>query len=184
MGCRQCYCLLRSVVQQKRKHCRKPYCCNGVVDTFGPSCLIWYFFWGQVELTKLVHIPILSFHYFVKKLWNSICWTCTPVPFSPTPSPRITQHSFHLFGFWPMYVPVQCWNFALVESKECNFFPKKCVMFGIVVLFVSSFKGKVILECTIWACGILVCYIKVHFITPFEWFSTTMQCSPDSRAWN
>jgi hypothetical protein len=32
MGCRQC--LLLSVVQLKGKHCRKPHCRNGVVDTF------------------------------------------------------------------------------------------------------------------------------------------------------
>ena len=33
MGCRQCLPL--SVVQQKGKHCQKPHCHNGVVDTFG-----------------------------------------------------------------------------------------------------------------------------------------------------
>ena len=32
MGCRQYLPL--SVVQLKGKHCRKPHCCNGVVDTF------------------------------------------------------------------------------------------------------------------------------------------------------
>ena len=32
MGCRQCFPL--SVVQLKGKHCRKPPCHNGVVDTF------------------------------------------------------------------------------------------------------------------------------------------------------
>ena len=33
MGCRQCLSL--SDVQLKGKHCRKPHCRNGVVDTFG-----------------------------------------------------------------------------------------------------------------------------------------------------
>ena len=33
MGCWQCLPL--SVVQLKGKHCRKPHCPNGVVDTFG-----------------------------------------------------------------------------------------------------------------------------------------------------
>ena len=33
MGCQQCLPL--SVVQLKRKHCRKPHYRNGVVDTFG-----------------------------------------------------------------------------------------------------------------------------------------------------
>ena len=33
MGCRQYLPL--SVVQLKGKHCRKPHCPNGVVDTFG-----------------------------------------------------------------------------------------------------------------------------------------------------
>ena len=37
MGCRQC--LPHSVVQLKGKHCRKPHCHNGVVDTFGPVAL-------------------------------------------------------------------------------------------------------------------------------------------------
>ena len=32
MGCWQCLSL--SVVQLKGKHCRKPHCRNGVVDTF------------------------------------------------------------------------------------------------------------------------------------------------------
>ena len=36
MGCRQCLPL--SVVQLKGKHCRKPHCRNGVVDTFGHRC--------------------------------------------------------------------------------------------------------------------------------------------------
>ena len=36
MGYRQCLTL--SVVQLKGKHCRKPHCRNGVVDTFG-QCL-------------------------------------------------------------------------------------------------------------------------------------------------
>ena len=38
MGCWQCLNL--SDVQLKGKHCRKPHCCNGVVDTVGP----WLFF--------------------------------------------------------------------------------------------------------------------------------------------
>jgi hypothetical protein len=33
MGCQQCLPL--SVVQLKGKHCRKPHCRNGVVDTLG-----------------------------------------------------------------------------------------------------------------------------------------------------
>ena len=37
MGCWQC--LPISVVQLKGKRCRKPHCCNGVVDTSGPILL-------------------------------------------------------------------------------------------------------------------------------------------------
>jgi hypothetical protein len=40
LGCRQCLPL--SVVQLKGKHCRKPHCRNGVVDTFGKN-VIWLF---------------------------------------------------------------------------------------------------------------------------------------------
>ena len=39
--CRQCLPL--SVVQLKGKHCRKPNCRNGVVDTFGQSFTIFYY---------------------------------------------------------------------------------------------------------------------------------------------
>ena len=41
MECRQCLPL--SVVQLKGKHCQKPHCCNGVVDTFGQGniCKYW-----------------------------------------------------------------------------------------------------------------------------------------------
>ena len=46
MGCQEC--LPVSVVQLKGKHCRKPYCHNGVVDTFGQylncqNCLLMLF---------------------------------------------------------------------------------------------------------------------------------------------
>ena len=41
MGCRQCLPL--SVVQLKGKHCRKPHCRNGVVDTFGHFLLLTFF---------------------------------------------------------------------------------------------------------------------------------------------
>ena len=37
MGCRQCLPLI--VVQLKGKHCPKPHCCNGVVDTLGKSVI-------------------------------------------------------------------------------------------------------------------------------------------------
>ena len=42
MGCRQC--LLLSAVQMKGKHCQKPHCRNGDVDTFGlglPGGTFW-----------------------------------------------------------------------------------------------------------------------------------------------
>ena len=40
MGCQQCLPL--SVVQLKGKHCQKPHCGNGVVDTFGQKALKSY----------------------------------------------------------------------------------------------------------------------------------------------
>ena len=46
MGCRQCLPL--SVVQLKDKHCRRPHCHNGVVDTFGPcQNEIWTTIWSK-----------------------------------------------------------------------------------------------------------------------------------------
>ena len=43
MGCRQCLPL--SVVQLKGKHCRKPHCSNGVVDTFEPCPYTYMYIW-------------------------------------------------------------------------------------------------------------------------------------------
>ena len=43
MGCRQC--LLINVAQLKGKHCRKPHCCDGVVDTFEHCALKSGFHW-------------------------------------------------------------------------------------------------------------------------------------------
>ena len=62
MGCRQCLSL--SVVQLKGKHCRKPHCRNGIVDTFGPYVLnlILYlnltltYFRGVTECTQPVEV--------------------------------------------------------------------------------------------------------------------------------
>ena len=47
MGCWQCLPL--SVVQLKGKHCRKPHCFNGIVDTFRLGCSSW--------LDKLPRVP-------------------------------------------------------------------------------------------------------------------------------
>ena len=75
MGCRRQWLSL-SVVQLKSKHCRKPHCCNGVVDTFRQDsfrlgylgyvykympeeCLLWlaklFCFLKKFFLQKLYH---------------------------------------------------------------------------------------------------------------------------------
>ena len=57
MGCRQCLPL--SVVQLKDKHCRKPYCRNGVVDTFRPRYLFLILFpIAGAEFKVYVHTPL------------------------------------------------------------------------------------------------------------------------------
>jgi hypothetical protein len=53
MGCRQC--LPFGVVQLKGKHCRKPHCRNGVVDTFRPCLLILF----SIKVTKQDSMKIL-----------------------------------------------------------------------------------------------------------------------------
>ena len=54
MGCRQCLPL--SVVQLKGKHCRKPHCRNGIVDTFELNPITTMGFWAmfifQLDNTK------------------------------------------------------------------------------------------------------------------------------------
>ena len=55
MGCRQCLPLC--VVQLKAKHCLKPHCRNGVVDTFGP-CRLTGFFW---LLNHVIYLKLTKF---------------------------------------------------------------------------------------------------------------------------
>ena len=50
MGCRQC--IPRSVVQLKGKHIRKPYCRNGVVDTFIVRALGPTWFHDMIDFTS------------------------------------------------------------------------------------------------------------------------------------
>ena len=66
MGCRQC--LLLSVVQLKGKHCRKPHCRNGVVDTFGLSILLLSSF---LKPKSLMTAP----HYICVDIIRVILWS-------------------------------------------------------------------------------------------------------------
>ena len=72
MGCRQCLPL--SVVQLKGKHCRKPHCRNGIVDTFGQWLktlavnkgaqllqLAWT--WARQQCLELLHLLSSPRHY-------------------------------------------------------------------------------------------------------------------------
>ena len=54
MGSRQCLPL--SVVQQKAKHCQKPHCRYGVVDTFGLSGLTYDPFHVTTTLVRQYHL--------------------------------------------------------------------------------------------------------------------------------
>ena len=76
MGCRQCLPL--SVVQLKGKHCRKPHCRNGVVDSF-----------GQGHLKEKVLLLFILLNLCDPSLWGRIkqylkrsLWIC----FKPVPS--------------------------------------------------------------------------------------------------
>ena len=63
MGCWQCLPL--SVVQLKGKHCRKPHCRNGVVDTFGKSHLL------QRNRQTEINISIHTYCLFTSKEFDS-----------------------------------------------------------------------------------------------------------------
>jgi hypothetical protein len=65
MGCRQC--LLLNVVQLKGKHCRKPHCRNGVVDTFElyQAGLFLHFFTLQSAITaQWLKCPVSMLSFF------------------------------------------------------------------------------------------------------------------------
>ena len=72
MGCRQC--LPFSVVQLKGKHCQKPHCRNGVVDTFGLgyisrieqffSYLLWQ---ANLTIESPLHKPTFPQKFTVNK---------------------------------------------------------------------------------------------------------------------
>ena len=68
MGCWQC--LSPSVVQLKGKHCRKPHCCNGFVDTFELSRI----YATKVDVIRVTVWQVLGtfwhFSYMVHK------WRC------------------------------------------------------------------------------------------------------------
>ena len=72
-------CLPLSVVELKVKHCRKPHCCNGVVDTFGPDVLTIF----RANSVKYVHRfkeifcivrRILLQKVFEHIVYYGLCW--------------------------------------------------------------------------------------------------------------
>ena len=73
MGCRQCLPL--SVVQLKGKHCRKPHCRNGVVNTFGPG-ETWYFtkLWDTISNSKCDDHDAACSQFL--KFWNILLLSC------------------------------------------------------------------------------------------------------------
>ena len=46
----QCFSLI--VVQLEGNHCRKPHCCNGVVDTFGHYPGAWHLAFGELNQSE------------------------------------------------------------------------------------------------------------------------------------
>ena len=95
MGCRQCSSL--SVVQLKGKHCRKPHCCNGVVDTFEPGweylntsnfCLqvCTDYKWEKIVLTRKKNVKNKSLQFAI---CSSTRWLCCLAHFF--------AHSFFLY---------------------------------------------------------------------------------------
>ena len=79
MGCQQCLPL--SVVQLKGKHCRKPHCHNGVVDTFGQ--------WWLTAILEEEHqrngirmtTKTLALSYCFWRYWPGYCcWQCWRPP--------------------------------------------------------------------------------------------------------
>ena len=68
MGCRQCLPL--SVVQLKDKHCRKPHCRNGVVDTFGLWLLVKQKHWPLLENLQWTNRQIPNIFEVVRIMLN------------------------------------------------------------------------------------------------------------------
>ena len=64
MGCQQC--LPIGVVQLKGKHCWKPHCHNGVVDTFGQYLLVY----GQIETISSHQILRPDFEIDISNITN------------------------------------------------------------------------------------------------------------------
>ena len=58
MGCRQCLPL--SGLQLKGKHCRKPHCCNGVVENIrlGKD--------GPYEVLAVIICVVISLYFYVR----------------------------------------------------------------------------------------------------------------------
>ena len=87
MGCQQC--LPPSVVQLKGKHCRKPHCRNGVVDTFQQYLLrsfsdlkrqteLHYVGWAKNKLNWFwCHYPLITYLSFFKISKAIRHWSCS-----------------------------------------------------------------------------------------------------------
>ena len=75
MGYRQCLSL--SVVQLKGKHCRKPHCRNGFVDTFEPCLFVHLCVFSRVS--NLLTWPFPA--------WPSAAWPSSAWPSPAWPSP-------------------------------------------------------------------------------------------------
>ena len=131
MGYRQCLPL--SVVQLKGKHCRKPHCRNGVVDTFGQgwtACIgtLWPLqylenylglletLWSDLQYNALVHhqnscrvcclyICCADQHYKSQAtaVKNSFCLLCTCKSLC-TISLSMSNLGTNIFCFWFLWL--------------------------------------------------------------------------------
>ena len=108
MGCRQCLPL--SVFKLKGKHCRKPHCRNGVVDTFGHWMLNlkYWLLTGFKKLTKITKILPIDSVEMDLQLHNSVDRL--------THCPNVSTTPLRQWGFQ------QCLSFSwtALRGKHCR----------------------------------------------------------------
>ena len=160
MGCRQCLPL--SVVQLKGKHCRKPHCRNGVVDTFGQKPpkltdskikLDWLTPQASRPLVSIIQIELADTNYssrapMLKK--NDQCFILQSV--NPFSLPRFTQRKNFSFqgiaGFQKLFLfrvpmnPQQRWKANLKRAYSFRVQSDE-----ITVCVLKSVHDKTVFQC-------------------------------------
>ena len=137
MGCWQCLPL--TVVQLKGKHCRKPHCCNGVVDTLGLCCLVK---WNQIfeensssnhfyQIKDMTKIITKLCNYLKENTSSNICIIWKKLDLIISKKPYSLCHTFQTSTFFIAFFfsfQQSFFSFNLLMQHRCTYFTESFLM--------------------------------------------------------